>query len=218
MYSKSLSFPLLSTLSSLLSEGDRSGTGDIARASLRSSLWFIPFAALIAGSSREIVILIFGKDYLPAGPVLAFLIFAVTGMLIINVCRTILTALGRPGWTFMIAGPMLPAALAGHLLLIPRMGGTGAAVVTAVVSWLGAIASLILVGRVWDVFPPARSVMRVLAGSIIAFWLSAIWPASGFVLILKLLSVAAAVIIFLLVTGELTRRGLNSIRSLIRLH
>ncbi|MBW2174617.1 MAG: oligosaccharide flippase family protein, partial [Deltaproteobacteria bacterium] len=49
MLSGSLSPPLLSTLSHLLSEGDEPGAKEIGLNALRSVMWLVPFAAMTAG-------------------------------------------------------------------------------------------------------------------------------------------------------------------------
>jgi O-antigen/teichoic acid export membrane protein len=216
MFSKSLSYPLLSTLSSLLGDGDDSRARAIAQTSIRSIIWLIPFAAMTAGASREIVIFIFGERYLATSPILAFLIFAVIAMLAVNLSKTILTAVGKPGLVFIITGPMVPVALIGHLILIPIMGGTGAAIVTASVALLGAIISLAMLYRIWHISLPIKSVLKGLICAVLAFSLAAVWPAAGLVLILKLISIMFFILLFFRVTGEFTRDEIRLFRSIIR--
>jgi O-antigen/teichoic acid export membrane protein len=215
LVSKSLSYPMLSTLSSMLSKGDKAGARKIAMVSIRSILWLIPFAAMTAGASREIAIFIFGDKYLPAGPILSFLILAAIGVLAINVSKTILTALGKPGWTFIIAGPMIPLALAGHLILIPMLGGIGAAIVTASVACMGAVVGLYTVYRIWRVFPPLKTVIISSLCSIPGYVIASMWPTSGFVLILKLAAIVFIILICFFLFGEFTRNELHMIRSLL---
>jgi len=216
MFSRSLSYPLLSTLSNLIGNGEGPRAREIARASMRSIIWLMPFAAMTAGASKEIVIFIFGERYLPASPILAFLIFAAIGMLAVNISKTILTALGKPGWPSIVSVPMVPIALIGHLILIPLMGGTGAAIVTASVAWMGAFVSLFIIYRVWDISLPFKSVLRCLACSVLAFSISILWPAIGLMLILKLTFIMLIILLFFRVTGEFTAGEVNMIRSIIR--
>ncbi|MFC1867058.1 lipopolysaccharide biosynthesis protein [Thermodesulfobacteriota bacterium] len=213
MFSRSFSPPLLSTLSNLLSNGEHSKAKEISIISTRSIIWLLPFAAMTVGSADEIVLFIFGKEYLPASPILAFLIFAAIGLLAINISRAILTALNKPGWTFILTGPMVPIALIGHLILIPLLGGIGAAVVTASVACLGALVSLFTVYRIWNVFPPIKTLLISLVCSIFAFALSVLWPVSGLFLIPKLLVIIFVVLLILWVLGEFTTREVIFIRS-----
>lgn len=216
MFSKSLSYPLLSTLSSLLSNGENQRAREIAMTSLRSIIWLIPFVAMVAGASKEIVIFIFGERYQSAGPVLAFLIFAAIGMLAIDLFKTILTALEKPGLISIVAVPMVPVALIGHLILIPIMGGTGAAIVTASVAFLGAFVSLFMIYRIWDIFLPIKSILKSLICAILVFAIASLWPAAGLVLILKLISIMLFILLFFLFTGEFTRDEIRMFRSIIR--
>jgi O-antigen/teichoic acid export membrane protein len=217
LFSKSLSYPLLSTLSSLLSKGEDVKAKEIAMTSIRSTIWLLPLAAMIAGASKEIVIFIFGERYLPSSSILAFLIFAAIGMLAVNLSKNILTALGKPGWTSIVAVPMVPVALIGHLILIPLMGGMGAAIVTASVACLGAFVSLFMIYRIWNVFLPVKSILKGLACSGLAFSIATLWPAAGLMLILKLIFIMLIILLFFLVTGEFTAGEVNMIRSIIRL-
>jgi O-antigen/teichoic acid export membrane protein len=171
---------------------------------------------MVAGASKEIVIFIFGEKYLAAGPILAFLIFAAIGMLSINVSKNILTALGKPGWTSIVSVPMVPVALIGHLILIPLMGGTGAAIVTASVAWMGAFVSLFIIYRIWDIYLPLKTVSKGLACSVLAFSISILWPAIGLMLILKLIFIMLIILLFFRITGEFTAGEVNMIRSIIR--
>jgi O-antigen/teichoic acid export membrane protein len=171
---------------------------------------------MTAGASREIVILIFGEKYLPTSPILAFLIFAVIAMFAVNLSKNILTAIGKPGLVLIITGPMVPVALIGHLLLIPIMGGTGAAIVTASVAFLGALVSLVMIYRIWDIFLPIKSILKGLACSALAFAIASLWPAAGFMLFLKVISIMLFIFLFFRVTGEFTEDEIRLFRSIIR--
>jgi O-antigen/teichoic acid export membrane protein len=215
IFSKSLSYPLLSTLSSLLSNGEGPRAREIARTSIRSIIWLMPFAAMTAGASKEIVIFIFGETYLATGPILAFLIFAAIGMLAIDLSKTILTALEKPGWTSIVAVPMVPVALIGHLILIPLMGGVGAAIVTTSVACLGAIAALSIVHRSWKVFPPLKTVVKCGLCSILVYVIASIWPTLGLMIILKLFIIMIIILISLWLLGEFTDREIETIKSIL---
>jgi O-antigen/teichoic acid export membrane protein len=183
MFSKSLSYPLLSTLSSLLSNEE---------------------------------VLIFGERYIPTSPILAFLIFAAIGMLSINVSQTILTSLGKPGWTSIVTVPMIPVALIGHLTLIPLIGGIGAAIVTTFVACLGAIAALYIIHRIWGISPPLKTVVKGVLCSILAYAISSMWLTSGLALIFKLLGIVLVVLFVFFILGEFSSREKDFILSIFK--
>lgn len=216
IFSTSLSPPLLSTLSRLLSEGDEPKAKEIGLTAMRSIFWLLPFAAMTAGSAHEIICFIFGERYLPASPILAFLIFAAIALLAINISKAILTALGKPGWTFVLTGPMVPLALIGYLILIPWLGGIGAAVVTTSVACLGGLASILAVYRIWRVLPPLKTLLRSAFCSGLALALAILWPVSGIMLILKLLVIIVVIMLTFLLLAEFTASEIALFRSMFR--
>src|SRR5439155_21583227 len=121
---------LLSSLSRLLSAGEDQLARDLARDALRLVVLLLPLAGMIAGAAPEIVGLIFGPDYLPAAPLLTLLIFSGLFFVILSVSTAVLTAKGRLWWIFALTGPLPVLAVVGHLVLIPRLGALGAALVT----------------------------------------------------------------------------------------
>lgn len=216
LFATSLSQPLLSTLSSLLSEGDEPKAKEIGLTAMRSIFWLLPFAAMTAGAAHEIVSFIFGEKYLPASPILALLIFAAMGLLTINISKAILTAIGKPGCTFILTGPMVPLALIGHLILIPWLGGIGAAVVTTSVACLGALVSIFAVYRIWRVLPPVKTLFRSIFCSGLALAMAMLSPVSGIMLILKLLVIIVVIMLTFLLLAEFTANEIALFRSMFR--
>lgn len=179
-------------------------------------LCLLPFAGLAAGAAPEIVALIYGSRFLPAGPLVSLLTFAALGLAMISVATAILTAAGRPGLTFALTGPLVPLALGGHLVLVPRFGPAGAAVVTTALAWLGASAAALAVYRHCGVTPAPSTLLRTILTTFIAYALSSAWHVSGVWLIVKLLGVAAVVLICLFMLGELTGQDLAFAWSLLK--
>ncbi|UCE52268.1 MAG: oligosaccharide flippase family protein [Desulfobacterales bacterium] len=212
----SLSPPLLSTLSNLLGNGEELKAKEIGRTAMRSVFWLVPFMTMTAGAAPEIVWLIFGEKYLPASPILVLLIFATLGLLMINLAIAILTASGKPGWTFLLTGPLVPLALIGHLILIPWLGGVGAAAVTTSFACLGALASVFAVYRIWRILPPIKTILKSIFCAGIALVLATLWPASGTILVFKLLVIITIILLTFLVLGEFTGNEIAWARSLIR--
>jgi len=216
IFSGSLAGPLLSTLNRLQSRGEEDRAREIGITAMRISIWLVPFAAMTAGAAPEIIDLIFGRTFLAAGPLLAVLIFAALGMVFLNITRVILITLDKPGWTFTLSGPLVPLALIGHLIFIPRYGGLGAAIVTTAVIFIGALASALAVHYIWQALPPMKTVFRSAFCSGLAFALAALWPASGLVLIVKLVVISLIILLTLFISGEFTVKELDFARSVIR--
>jgi O-antigen/teichoic acid export membrane protein len=133
---------LLSTLNRLLSTGDTDAARAMGHNALRVAVGLFPFAALIAGAAAEMIAVAFGPLFSSATVVAASLSFGALAQVLIAVSTAMLTAAGKPRWTFALTGPLVPFAVVGHLVFIPAFGPTGAAAVTTLVAFLGAAAAV----------------------------------------------------------------------------
>lgn len=194
MVAMSFSPLLLSTLArTARGDGERIA-GPIAVDGLRIVIGLAPFAAMAAGASREITVLVLGEPFLPAAPLFALLVFGELALAGVSVCAAILTAAGKPAWTVWLSGPMVILALAGHLLLIPRLGAMGAALVTTGVASLGALAALFAVHRVWKIRPPVATVLRSAACAGLAYLSASVWPTPGLLVLAKLATISGCIV------------------------
>jgi O-antigen/teichoic acid export membrane protein len=211
----SLSPPLLATLTQMLQQGQSKAAQDMAGQAMRLVLCLLPFAGMAAGAAPEIVGLIYGSLFLPAELLVALLIFAALALMMISVTTVILTAAGRPRWTFALTGPLVPLAVVGHLLLIPRLGAIGGSLVTTVVASVGALAAVLAVYRVWRILPPVRTLLRSILICALAYILAALWPMPGFWILLKLLAVTFAILVAFVLLGEFSSNEIVLARSML---
>jgi len=216
IFALSFSPLLLSTLSRVLRAGDNHLAGEMSRNAMRMVIGLLPFAGMTAGATAEIITLIFGPIFSPAATPLALLIFGALALVMISVCTAILTAAGKPGWTFALTGPLLPLAITGHLLLIPWLGAVGASLVTAVFAGLAALVSVMAVYHVWRVLPPAWTAWRSILICALAYALATVWPAPGVLLILKLSVIGLIICLSFLLLGEFNATEVAVARSLLR--
>ncbi len=204
LFALSFSSLLLSTLSRLLREEEFSHAFQMARNSLRAVIAIIPFAAIGAGSALEIVALVYGQDFLPSAQLLAILIFSSIALVMISVTTTILTAAGKPNWTFTLTSGMVPMAIVGNWLMVPRVGVSGAALVTLFCAVVGAAITLGAIYRLWQVAPPYQTLLRSIVISLLVYYLAQIWPSSGSWLFIKLFTLSLLVPILFGLLGELS--------------
>jgi O-antigen/teichoic acid export membrane protein len=193
---------LLSTLSTMRRDGEHEHARVMSRDALRLVCGMLPFAALVAGASAEIVQLLFGSRFAPTGPILEWLIFGKVAGAMISVVFVLLIALERPALSVALAAPMLAAAIAGHVLLIPRFGAIGAAWVTTVLEGAGALAALTAVYAVSRVRLPMRTVARTVLIGVAAWLAAALWPASELWLVAKLTLIACGIVAAYALLGE----------------
>jgi len=214
IFALSFSPLLLSTLNRVLGTGDTRLAKAMSRNAMRAVIGLLPFAGMTAGSASEIVGLIFGPAFLPAAPFLALLIFAGVARVMISVTTAILTAVGKPGWTFALIGPLLPLTVTGYLLLIPRWDAIGAALVTSLFAGLGALATVLAVYRIWRILPPTATLCRSTLLCGLASALAILWPTPGLLLLLKLPVIGLVVGLLFLLLGEFSAGEIAMVRSM----
>lgn len=215
LFSWTFSSLLLATLSRQLADSQQERARELARDALRVTMLLIPVAAIIAGAAPEIVQVVFGAAFLPAGPLLALLIVGAVSNVMLMVSITIMTAAGLPARTIMFTAPLVLLALAGHLVLIPRFGQQGAALVTVVVASLGAIAAGAGVYALWTVCPPVGTVIRSLAIGLVVGAVSLWWPTPGLLVFAKLMLLGVISLLGYWWIGEFRSREISAVRSFL---
>jgi peptidoglycan biosynthesis protein MviN/MurJ (putative lipid II flippase) len=103
----------------------------------------------------------------------------------------------------------------GHVVVIPRYGPFGASLVTAAVACMGMGIGLVTVRRLWQVVPPLGTVARTLAASLLALIVSMVWPASGAMVLVKMVAVTGLVIGVYWALREFTADETALVRELI---
>ena len=206
---------LLSTLTRLLSRGEAAAAKEIGTHALRGVLALMPIAAVVAGSAGEIISVVFGRDFQPAGTALATLVVGAFPLMMIPVASAILIAEGKASRIPWLTAPLVPMALVGHLIVIPRYGLLGAAGVTTTVGLIGASWAVWSLHHESRIVPPLGTLVRTAGVSAIAFAAAAIWPTPGALVILKLPVIALACLLIFLVLGEFTPADLAMARALI---
>jgi O-antigen/teichoic acid export membrane protein len=215
-FAASLSQVLLASLAPMLAYGHARSARALMDRSMRLVLCLVPFAGLVAGAASEIVVLVYGPSFLPAGIPVALLAFAAVGLAMISVTCSILTGSGRPGLTFGLIGPLAPLSVAGYLILVPRLGTAGAAAVMTTLAWLGAGGTMLAVHRVCGARLAFATILRVALTTLIVFGIASAWHTSGLWLIGQLLGLSAIILLCLFALGELTRADLAFLWSLLK--
>jgi O-antigen/teichoic acid export membrane protein len=213
LFSWTFSSLLLATLSRQLADSQLERAKELARDAMRVALWLLPIAAIIAGAAPEIVRVVFGTAFVPAGPLLALLIGGAVASVMLMVSLTIMTAAGLPARTVMFTAPLVPLALGGHFLLIPRLGQQGAALVTVGVSLLGASAAVVGVYALWKVWPPFGSFLRSLVVALVVGVAALLWPTSGLFVFAKLIVLGMVSLLGYWWIGEFRQGEIAVVRS-----
>jgi len=213
LFSWTFSSLLLATLSRQLVDGQRDRARAIARDAMRVTFWLVPIAAIIAGAAPEIVLVVFGSAFVPAGSLLALLIVGAVANVMLMVSLTIMTAEGRLARTVAFTAPLVPLALVCHLILIPRLGQQGAALVTVGVSLLGASAAIASVSALWKVRPPGWTFLRSLAVGLVVGAASVLCPSPGLFVFAKLIVLGMISVFGYWWLGEFRQGEITVVRS-----
>ncbi len=215
LFSMAFSPLLLSTLSRLVGIGDLEHARDMGRDALRFPFLLLPLIGIAVGASLEITVFALGMEFEAAAPLLEQLVVAGIAMTLFGVCSSILTAAGKPNWTFALVGPLVPITVVGHLIAVPRWGALGAATITAVVSVTAAVLGVLAVGRLWRIWPPITSILRGVAVALAAYAAARWWVASGWLIVIKLSLISIAVPALLWLIGEFNARERQLLRSVL---
>jgi O-antigen/teichoic acid export membrane protein len=206
---------LFSTLSRMLSSGEADQAKAIGRATMRMVLGLLPIAAMVSGAASEIVTLFFGQAFEPAAPLFALLIWGAVAFVMISVSMTIVTAARPPRLTLILSAPLVLLAMAGYWMMIPPFGGLGAAFVTALCSWLGAVICVLVVYRLWSIIPPMATLWRSVVISVLAYMVAVSWPTTGLLLVIKLAVIGVGIILAYLVLREFSPDEITQARSFL---
>ena len=207
---------LFSTLSRMLSAGETDQAKAIGRTTMRMVLGLLPIGAMAAGAASEIVPLFFGQPFEPAAPLFALLILGAVAFVMISVSMTIVTAAAPPRLTLVLSAPLILLAMVGYWLMIPTFGAFGAASVTALCSWLGAVTSGWVVYRLWAIVPPMGTLARSVVASVLAYALGAFWPVTGFWVLVKLSVITLVILLTYLLLREFNAGEIALARSFLR--
>lgn len=216
LLAKSFSPLLLSTLSRMWSAGEEGSARQMVRGAMRVVLCLLPVAGLVAGAASELTGLALGPLYTSGAPLMAWLVFGTVAQVVISISRAMLTAAGKPRWNLALTALLMPLAVVGHLLLIPRLGAVGAAVVSTLTAGLGALAAIWAIYRVWRILPPVKTLVRSCVVCVLAYGAATVWPVSGPMLFLKLLIIGLCILLAFLLLGELDSDDLALARRMLR--
>jgi O-antigen/teichoic acid export membrane protein len=182
---------------------------------MRIVFWIFPFVALLPWFTSDLARLFLGEKYVQTGPLLSLLAFGTLSSAMLSINLAVLVASGKTYTSAVLTMPMVFLAVAGHLVLIPRLGPLGAAYVTATVSTAGALCSTVLVCRLWKILPPLRTIMRSVCIALLGCLAAAWWPAVNTAVIVKFLIITSGCLGLFFALREFSANDLLLFRSML---
>lgn len=208
---------LLATMTRLVERGDLESARRQASNATRAVWLSAPLLAIIAGSATDVVRIVYGDRFDPAAALAPSLLVATFAMAYISVASAALTAAGHAREAGNSAWPVLPLAIVGYIVAVPRFGAPGAAVTTALAAAIGAGLSAVVMHAALRVTLPVATCVRSLALSVVAYWLAAAWPAPGlWWFLVKAGVLSAGAVAAYAALGEWTRADLGWIQTVWR--
>jgi PST family polysaccharide transporter len=219
MISTAVSPLLLAVLTGLWHRGDRSGAQAVIGQAVRLHLILLPFMALAAGSSGDIIRFLYGEAYAPAAPIMQWLVFAGLASMLHSTMTASLTAIGEPGLTFRVTAPMLPLLVIAAIIVHPLLGLVGIAMCTTLVIAAGSTGAIALLAWKSGARLPWASLVRMSLISVAAFWLGGlgeiVLPASGALLIARLAGLCVVIVGLMFITFEVRASEVRTIGTMI---
>ena len=206
---------LITALATAVRGGNLAPGRPLVRNSLRLVFGILPFVAFGAGAAPEIIRLIYGAGYEPAARLAIPLLGSAMGMAIVSVAGALLAAADEARRIVRLVWPVTVAALVVLVIVVPRYGAMGAAIVIGVASLTGAGILLETVRKVWGVGLPLGTFVRTVAVSAVTLAAGLAWPAYGALIVVKTLVFVAGIVGALAVTGEFSKEDVQLARGLL---
>lgn len=187
--------------------------GLINRIMKYTAAFIIPVGFVVGFFSHEIITLIFGAEFAPAAlPLQILVIGAVFGAMVVSV-GTALSSTVHVSKLFKLGGIIMVANIVLNLILIPRLGITGAAIATSTSRIIGVALHIYLIQRLigitihWQWFAKLLSFTALLAGATYGLGL----VVNHYICI----PVALIILVAVLLKYFITREDLTLIRGII---
>jgi O-antigen/teichoic acid export membrane protein len=182
----SLSPVLISAIAPQIAQGHSEAAARMVKDAFRLVFGLTPFIALAAGASAPLLSLIYEPEFRAAAPAMTILLFSGIGTMLIVVGTAILVAYDLPGWTAVFVMLLIPLAIVGHPAVISNAGMSGAAWVTAALSWVCGLTVMLAACRRAGTTIPVKSLLLALVLGLICYFISALWQVEGWSVLLKL--------------------------------
>jgi stage V sporulation protein B len=143
----------------------------------------LPCAALVAASAAKLLDFVYPAQYQVAGPPLAILIFSMSGLALLSVLTSALTAAGKPRAAMLIVLGCVLLQMALGTLLIPRYQMMGTAVANLLTLLFGLLSCSVLVKKAFGVLLDLGRVLKATAISLVLGVAFSLWQSYPLILL-----------------------------------
>ncbi|HEX7173442.1 MAG TPA: oligosaccharide flippase family protein [Candidatus Limnocylindria bacterium] len=204
---------VLPALAGMLRDGRQARAGTARQALRIAVLAAVPISAIVAGSSRGALDLLYGSTYASGSAALSILAVGMAALAVASVAAGALSGTGHPGWSATSAGLGFGVAIIGCAILVSALGPVGGAIATCAST---AVTLTLLLARLESSLPgalPWASILRVTAISAAVGVGLAVLDARGLALIGAYLVASLIGVGLLIISGEVGRADLNRLQT-----
>ncbi len=207
-------FPLIS--STTFKKQDKKAKFYLSNAIRYTVLFIAPVTVIIAANSGPIISLLYSAIYLPGASALSILAFSSAFYALFLILTTAISSRGESRVSMYCGGIALLSLFVSLAILVPSYSIEGAAIASLIASFIGMILAAGYVLYKFGVLIPAKSFAKILAASTITFFISFVMPATGFLLIAKLLFLLLIYCLALVALRELDKRDFAVFLKMLR--
>ena len=180
-----VSLTVIPTISKSLSGGDMTHTEHTIIYALKLILMFVlPICLVIMASSKNLIFLLYGEQYVPASYALNILMLGTIFFSIKAVLYNIIVASGWPRYIMSLGVLSLAIDIFLLLFLIDKYGIVGAAAASAITHLFGLVVSYIYIARKYFKRIMPVYFVKVVAASIIVYLIAMLYSPNGILLII----------------------------------
>lgn len=212
-----LPLALLPVISRALSEHDEERAHLQIQKSLRYLILFLlPSIALLAGSSGELLELIYSSEYLPATEALSVQLMSSLFLVLFLTFVSLIAAAGKPKVNvgITIFGILLLFSLG--VVFIPQHGIIGAAFASVVASFFSFLLAFFWVNKRFGKIFSWVSLLKVVSLSAVLFFLSRLWVTSGLFFVGEAAVLGLISVVLLYLFGELTFHDFSFLKKMLQ--
>jgi O-antigen/teichoic acid export membrane protein len=166
-------FPILSRFTA----SSRASLDKAYQTSLKFALLMgLPIAIFLSKFSKALVVLILGHKYVESAPVLSIIAWALVPLFVVGFMQKVLVAGNKQGLTTWATAAGLGVNLILNLILIPGMGGEGAAIATIASQVVPLCLNVYFVGKYLELHVRLPVIAKPLLAGVATFGALAVLP------------------------------------------
>jgi O-antigen/teichoic acid export membrane protein len=209
------SLVLYPSVSARLGKGEIDRAKNITNTALRYLLIIlVPVTALIAGTSKQLILLFYGEAYTPASNSLSVLVFGYALLTVFILLANALNGSNKASQSWIYAGIGTALAIISYIFLIPHLGLTGASLGTSIGALLSTSLAFYSVRKRLKVTLSPISLLRIILAALIIFALTQMIHLYG---LLLLLSYALLIVLYIGILVILKEFSIHDYKQLMEL-